>query len=202
MNTAVWESQAIKAALTGAWKKAIELNKRILKAEPQNIAALNRLARAFLENDNPATAKKTYQKVLKIDQYNPIALKNLKRLPGKKTQTSKKNEKKSVSAVAFLEEPRKTKIVSLVRLASAQQLAEIDSGDEVLLTPKKRFIAATNQNHTYLGALPEDLSQRLIAFFKGGNRYQAFVKSIDRNHLEVIIKEIHRAARFKNRPSF
>lgn len=202
MSTAIWEKEAIQAATQGAWKKAIEFNQKILKLEPQNIPALNRLARAFLEAGNLATTEKIYQKVLKIDQYNPIALKNLKRLTGKNKQTSSAKEKKPVLAEVFLEEPRKTKIVRLVRLTSAQRLAEIDSGDEVKLVPKKRLVGIISENEIYLGCLPEDLSQRLTTFINGGNRYRAFVKTVERNLLEILIKETHRSSRFKNRPSF
>ncbi|PJE68555.1 hypothetical protein COU96_03205 [Candidatus Shapirobacteria bacterium CG10_big_fil_rev_8_21_14_0_10_38_14] len=202
MNTAVWEKEAIDAATQGTWKKAIELNQKILKSEPRNIAALNRLARAFLETGNLTATKKAYQKVLKFDQYNPIALKNLKRLTGKNNQNSSLKRKKPVSTEAFLEEPRKTKMVQVVRLTSAQRLAEVDSGDEVMLAAKKRFVAVMNENNIHLGCLPEDISRRLITFISGGNRYRAFVKTVDRNHLEILIKETHRSKRFQNRPSF
>jgi len=202
MNTAVWEKEAIDAATQGTWKKAIELNQKILKSEPRNIAALNRLARAFLETGNLTATKKAYQKVLKFDQYNPIALKNLKRLTGKNNQNSSLKRKKPVSTEAFLEEPRKTKMVQVVRLTSAQRLAEVDSGDEVMLAAKKRFVAVMNENNIHLGCLPEDISRRLITFISGGNRYRAFVKTVDRNHLKILIKETHRSKRFQNRPSF
>ena len=151
MSIAIWEKEAIQAATQGVWKKAITLNQKILKLEPQNIPALNRLARAFLKTNNLITMKKTYQKVLKLDQYNPIALKNLKRLIGKKKQTLPLREGQSASVEAFLEEPRKTKVVRMVRLTSAQRLAEVDSGDEVKIVPKKRFIPVFSQNNIYLG---------------------------------------------------
>lgn len=201
MDIVISEKKAIEAAIQGAWQKAIEINSKILKKEPQNIAALNRLARAYWETGDLTVSKKIYQKVLKLDQSNPIALKNLKRLTDK-GKKSRAESKKLPAAEIFLEEPRKTKVVQVTRLTSPQRLAEIDSGDEVILVPKKRFIAVTHQNGVHLGSLPEDISLRLIPFIKGGNRYEAFVKKVDRHNLEILIREISRGHRFKDLPSF
>ncbi|HUS60298.1 MAG TPA: hypothetical protein VMX76_02870 [Nevskiaceae bacterium] len=201
MDTALLEEKAIEAAIQGAWQKAIDLNNKILKKNVKNIPALNRLARACWETGNLASTKKIYQKVLKFDQCNPIATKNLKRLANRgKSSTAK--SKKLPSSEVFLEEPRKTKLVQVIRLTSPQRLAEIDSGDEVFLVPKKRFITVANQNDVHLGSLPEDLSQRLIPLIRGGNHYKAFVKKVEYNKLEILIREISRSQRFKNLPSF
>src|SRR3990167_3655289 len=70
--------QAIDAALDSKWELALKLNKQIIKLDPQNIDALNRLAKAQIELGKINLAKKYYSEVLKIDPYNPIALKNLK----------------------------------------------------------------------------------------------------------------------------
>lgn len=189
--------------MQGAWDQAVELNQKILKLEPKNTAALNRLARAFWEKGNLVSAKKTYRRVLKIDRYNIIASKNLKRLAELAKAPSKKEApRKKVESTIFLEEPGKTKVVKLVRLASPKILFELDSGDEVLLTPKTHSISITDADGTYLGALPDDLSHRLLRFIKGGNKYQAFVKAIDRQNLEIFIKETKRAAKFLSLPSF
>ncbi|PJE69872.1 hypothetical protein COU97_02725 [Candidatus Shapirobacteria bacterium CG10_big_fil_rev_8_21_14_0_10_48_15] len=202
MNLTAWENQAISAATAGAWEKAIDLNQKILQVNAKNVSALNRLARAFLENCQIDKARQTYQRVLKVDQYNPIASKNLKRLTGKKQLSSRSKTKKPVLATAFLEEPRKTKLIRVVRLTSAQGLAEVESGDEVKLILKKRFVGVVSQQDIHLGCLPEDISQRLIVFINGGNHYRAFVKTVERNSLEVMVKETRRSKKFKNQPSF
>lgn len=202
-NTALLEKQAIKAAMKDAWDQAIELNQKILKLEPKNIAALNRLARGFWEKGNFALAKKTYRQVLTVDRYNPIASKNLKRLADQeKAETKREVKKKTAEKAIFLEEPGKTKVVKLVRLASPEVLSEFDSADEVLLSPKKHIISVNSTNGTYLGTIPDDLSHRLLRFIKGGNQYQAFVKAIDRQNLEIFIRETKRTPKFRNLPSF
>lgn len=194
------EKQAVQAAIKGSWTKAVTLNQQLIKEDPKNIAALNRLARAYWELGKIDNAQKTYKKVLKIDPYNSIATKNFQRL----TKRRKKGKQKKITYTSnlFLEEPGKTKTVKLVRLASAEVLSELNSGQAVKLTPKKRAISVTTEDNTYLGSLPDDLSLRLIKMIKGGNRYQSLIKAVERQHLEIFIREIFRSKRFHNLPSF
>ena len=202
MDTATLEKKAIQAAIEGAWKYAIELNEKILKSEPQNIAALNRLARAFCQINKLSFAKKAYQKAIALDQYNPIAIRNLKRLTDQVKGKKKQSSQEPTVAEFFIGEPGKTKVVKLLRLTSPKILAELNNGNRVVLVPKKRFVTITKEDKTYLGILPEDLSQRLISLTKGGNRYDAFVKVVERQHLEIFIKETFRSHRLGNLPSF
>ena len=66
-------SSAIQAALSQNWKEAIRLNLAILKQTKHDIDALSRLAYAYLKSGSIKEAKKTYEKVLSLDQYNKIA---------------------------------------------------------------------------------------------------------------------------------
>jgi len=201
--TADLEEQAIKAALNQNWLKAVEINKKIFKDNPKDIPVLNRLGRAFWEMGKIDEANKAYKKVIKIDPFNPIANKNLKRLAGAKKRPHKNLKNDLVhSAKVFLEEPGKTKLIRLTRLSSPDVLSELDSGDEVFLLIKKRLVSILDNNKNYLGSIPEDLSQRLIKFIKGGNQYQIFVKSVDRQKLEVFIRELSRSRKFADIPSF
>ena len=204
MTTTALEEQAIKAAITQNWPKAIELNKKILKDFPENIAASNRLGWAYWETGKINLAIQNYKKALKFDSLNPIANKNLKRLE-KGGQNKKKLPKKSSPTPlgkTFLEEPGKTKMVKLVRLAPPATLAQLDNADTVILTIKKRVVSVLSENGSYLGAIPEDLSIRLIRLIKGGNQYQAFIRSVDHQKLEIFIREVFRDKKFFNNPSF
>jgi tetratricopeptide (TPR) repeat protein len=204
MITTALEEQAVKAALAQNWLKALEINKKILKDFPQNIAALNRLGRAYWEMGKVTQAQKTYKKVLKFDSLNPIANKNLKRLArgGQAKKCTNKKNTFTPSGKIFLEEPGKTKIVRLVRLAPPSVLAQQDNADPVIMTVKKRAVSVSSEDGSYLGAIPEDLAARLIRLIKGGNQYQAFVKSVDHQRLEIFIREVSRAKKFFNNPSF
>ncbi|MFC1727248.1 tetratricopeptide repeat protein [Patescibacteria group bacterium] len=202
-HSAHWEEKAIKAAMEGAWEQAIDLNQKIIELDPQNLAALCRLARANWEIGRLKEAKTYYKKALKLDPYNIIANKNLKRLADQeKSQPKKEVPRKITDGTIFLEEPGLTKLVKLARLASPQTLSDYDCGNEVLLVPKKRLISVTSPNKTHLGSIPDGLSFRLLQLIKAGNQYQAFIKQIDRQNLEIIIREVKRAPRFLNSPSF
>src|SRR5581483_1195643 len=74
------KTQAIQIALTGNWEKAAQLNIEILKENPEDTEALNRLAFALAALGNNKEAKEAYDRVLIIDPLNPIAQRGLKRI--------------------------------------------------------------------------------------------------------------------------
>ena len=69
--------QAIYNALSCEWVKAVNVNEEILKENPSDIDALNRLARAQAELGKFKKARISAQKVIKIDPFNTIATKAL-----------------------------------------------------------------------------------------------------------------------------
>ena len=71
---------AILAALASRWQEAVKLNEKIINVEKDNIEALNRLARAHYFLGEDAKSQKCYKKVLELDPYNIIAIKNLEKL--------------------------------------------------------------------------------------------------------------------------
>lgn len=192
--------KAISAALSGDWALAERLNKKITQTEPDNIEALNRLARSQSELSKVKEAEATYKKVLKLDRYNQIAQKAISRLEKRKTQKTAPSP--AILETTFLEEPGKTKTVSLIHLGDAQVLAELDSGEEVMLEGRRHRISVTTPNGRYIGRIPDDLSSRLIKLIKGGNKYQALVKSVDSNSVKIFIRELERCEKFKDLPSF
>lgn len=197
--------QAIDAALDAEWELALKINKQIIKLDPQNIDTLNRLAKAEMELGKMNLAKKYYAEVTKIDPYNPIALKNLKIIKSfkpNKDGISVSCVKTRLSPSLFLQEPGKTKMVSLLKVAEPQKLSQTFCGMRVDMAVKNRKITIVDTNGSYLGVLPDDISHHLLRLFKGGNKYELFVKSIKVNSLSVIIKETFRSKKFKNQPSF
>lgn len=215
MNTSWQETQdpellaqaAISAATQAHWQEAEKINLKILKNSKADIEALNRLARAQICQGKFSEAKKIYEKVLSLDPYNIIARKNFDRI-------AKTNGKKGINSnqphtiggqnliSLFLSEPGKTKLINLLNLAQPSVLATLICGEEVQINPKNHSVAITNGEGTYLGALPDDLAHRLIAFISGGNKYQAFVKSASTKILTIFIKETFRSTKFTNQPSF
>jgi hypothetical protein len=191
------KSQAIQTALVGDWENAILLNKLILQEEPNDIDTLNRLAFAFLSKGDNKDAKNLYEKVLSLDMKNPIAIRNLKRLndPSTKRVNFHLNN-------LFIEEPGKTKIIELINVADKKIIGNLRSGEKLTLCIKRMKIFALDQDNQYIGMLPDDLCKRLIKFIHGGNKYEAYARTVDSNKITLFIRELKRVKRYKDQPSF
>ncbi len=199
-------SLAIQAALDSKWDDALELNQKLTELEPENVDCLNRLARTHFELGNYSQAKKLYEKVLELDPYNAIAQKNLKKAmafkkDGKTTNSNGLNHV-PISPSVFLEEPGLTKIVTLIKVAEPQRLLSLSSGQMVNIVPKNRGITVTDSNNAYLGVFPDDTAHHILRLITGGNKYQAFIRSIKPNSMTLIVREVFRSKRFKNQASF
>lgn len=197
--------QAIAAALSSQWEEAVRLNQLIINVDPKNVDALNRLGRASFELGELAISKKCFTEAVENDPYNQIAVKFLKRIEMFSKKGSKMECRPSHNVVIsdlFIEEPGATKIVTLLKVAEPQKLSLLSSGTLINLVVKNRCIAVTDMDGEYLGVLPDDISHHLMRLIKGGNKYQAIIKTVKTNGLSVLIKEVFRSARFKNQPSF
>lgn len=198
------KTQAIQTALVGNWEEAIKLNKELLKEDPQDVEALNRMALAYTILGKSTSAKTTYKKVLEIDPLNSIAIKNLKRI--KPEGKGKKDELVTNITIQvnniFLEETGKTKIVDLINLAQSEVLSKLKTGQSVDLSIKRLKIFVHGDSNSYIGVLPDDIGKRLIKFINGGSKYEAFVKSAKHNAVSIFIRELKRASKFKEIPSF
>ncbi len=198
------KDQAIKLALENKWEDAIAINKSILDAAPKEIDTLNRLAYAYMQSGNFELAKATYASILEMDKTNPIAIRNLRKLS---TLSQHKNGVSTVSHTnhmdnVFIQEAGKTKTVDLTNIADKRTLISLQYGDEILLIIKRSKIFALTSDKTFIGMLPDSVGIRLISFMKGGNEYQACIKSVDDKSVTVFIKETKRAKRFFNQSSF
>ncbi len=198
------KAQAIQTALMGDWENAILLNQSLLEENPNDIDTLNRLAYALSSAGNIEEAKAIYQKVLELDTQNPIALRNLKRLNAYTSPNTNNRIHVFYPNLTnlFIEEPGKTKVLDLLNVADKKILTLLRSGEPLTICIKRMKIFMLDQNKQYIGMLPDDVGHRLIRFIKGGNQYDAYVKSVDNNKVTIFIREVKRVARFKNQPSF
>lgn len=197
--------EAIQAALSQDWKESIRMNLVLLKADKSDINALNRLGYAYIQTHQIKLAKAAFQKVIKLDQYNQIALKHTKKLESmKKTGIVQPNTPSSprVSPLSFLEEPGKTKIVAGVNLAPAETISALSPGMEVALKPKNHCVEVRSLEGIYIAALPDDISFKLLKLIASGYRYQTIVKSVEKKSLVMILRETSRGKRFSDQPSF
>lgn len=198
------KDQAIQLALQNNWTEAIATNVLILEENQKDIDCLNRLAYAYMQAGSFAEAKDTYNRVLELDTTNPIATKNLKKLSA---LSSQKNGHVNTSHInhmvnVFIQEAGKTKTVELTNVADKRTLMSLQHGDDVALIIKRSKIFAVTIDKTFVGMLPDSIGIRLISFMKGGNEYQACIKSVDEKTVTIFIKETKRAKKFSNQSSF
>jgi hypothetical protein len=193
---------AIAAALAQDWKEAIRVNLAILKSDKGDLESLCRLAFAYLKTGQLLAAKRTYQKVLALDQYNQIATKNLKKMTSLKKKDLANEASAFMSPMIFLEEPGKTKIVECVHVAPIHILSTLSAGQEVFLKQKQHGIEVRTSSCTYIAALPDDMSFKLNRMMSGGNTYQAIIKGVDKKSVKIMLRELKRGKRFANQPSF
>jgi len=193
------KKQAIQTALNGDWQNAIFLNKDLIKENPQDIDALNRLALAYAITGKINLAKTTYLKVVKIDPLNSIALRNLKKIKEKIIKANS-NSNYYINN-KFLEEPGRTKVIELVNIAQPKIIEQLRIGQSLNLSIKrlKIFILEDKQ---YIGVLPDDIGKRLTKFIKGGCQYEAYTKSASAHKVTIFIKELKKSSRYRNQPSF
>lgn len=201
------QHSAIQAALSQDWNKAIEINILILENSKNCLEALSRLAYAYTQIGEINKAKDIYKKILSLDRYNLIAKKNLikiNNLPKCFSNKSIKNKDISnfLSPGQFIEEPGRTKTIFLINIAPVDVISKLHIGDLVKLNAKKYTVEVRDENNNYLGALPDDISFRMVRFLKAGNQYKVCIKNIQKNSLVVFIREIKRGKKFLSQPTF
>ncbi len=183
--------KAITAALECDWEKALSYNLQIIQKNPEDIQAINRLAKAEYELGNKKKAISYTKKVLKIDALNTIAQKNLERFQ-KELFRGKNSQKNHIHSQIFLEEPGKTKIVSLIHLADSNNLMQLNCAQKVSIICGNHRVNVTTSSGQYIGKLPDDLASRIIRLKKSGYEYEAFIKAVDEDEVRIFLREIKR----------
>jgi tetratricopeptide (TPR) repeat protein len=187
----ILEQQAVDAAINQRWDRAVELNKKILTIDKTMIDPYLRLGFAYMQLKQIKDAREIYNKALKIQPKNQVALDNLERITilEDKETTIVHNDNPIFDPRIFLEVPGKTRSVPLVNLGQKNHLAQVTVGQEVFLLPKKRKVEIRTKNNDYLGSLPDDLSKRLIFFLKAKSKYRAYVQEAGLTRIVIFIQE-------------
>ena len=185
--------QAIDAARRADWIAAAEVNEKILEMGPDS-AAENRTAKAYWEQGELGKAREHYQSALAIDPTNRIAERNIHRLrtlmveAGSKTVAAQAGSKAPVSI--FVEETGKTGFAHLVDLASPNDLAQVNPGDVVDLSPSGPRVVAKS-NGAKIGVVEPRVAARLLRLMADGNKYAAGVTSLGDEDVRIIIRETY-----------
>ena len=184
--------QAIAQATAAQWAEAAATNRRQLELGP-DAEAENRLAKALWEQGELGSAREHYQTALALDPTNRIAERNIDRLKmllvaaGEKTVPAQEGSKAPVSI--FVEETGKTGFAFLTDLASPRELAQVNPGDAVELTPEGNRLIA-HSNGMRIGVVEPRVAARLLKLMADGNKYAAGVTSLGDKDVRIILREI------------
>ena len=167
--------------------------------------AENRLAKSLWELGDLGDAREHYQTALALDPTNRIAERNIDRLrillvtAGERTVPALQGSKAPVSI--FVEETGKTGFAFLTDLAGPRQLAQVNPGDAVELTPEgNRLIAISNG--VRIGVVEPRVAARLLKLLADGNKYAAGVTSLGDKDVRIILREVYQDPRNYGKVSF
>ena len=183
--------QAIAQASAAQWEAAAETNRKLLELGA-DAEAENRLAKALWEQGMLGEAREHYQTALALDPTNRIAERNIDRLKvllnaaGERTVPAQEGSKAPVSI--FVEETGKTGFAFLTDLLSPKELAQVNPGDAVELTPEKNRLIAFS-NGMRIGVVEPRVAARLLKLMADGNKYAAGVTSLGDKDVRLIIRE-------------
>ena len=196
--------QAIAQAATAQWADAAETNRKLLELG-QDAEAENRLAKALWELGELGAAREHYQTALALDPTNRIAERNIDRLKvllvtaGEKTVPASEGSKAPVGI--FVEETGKTGFAYLTDLPHPRELAQVNPGDNVEMTPEGNRLIATS-NGLRIGVVEPRVAARLLKLMAEGNKYAAGVTSLGDKDVRIIIREIYQDPRNYGKVSF
>ena len=183
---------AIAQATAAQWADAAATNRRLLELGP-DAESENWLAKALWEMGELGAAREHYQTALALDPTNRIAERNIDRLKmllvaaGEKTVPAQAGSKAPVSI--FVEETGKTGFAFLTDLASPRELAQVNPGDAVELTPEGNRLIA-HSNGVRIGVVEPRVAARLLKLMADGNKYAAGVTSLGDKDVRIILREI------------
>lgn len=201
----ILQEKAVNAALRGDFKKAIEYNLAILKNNTRDIDAYLRLGFACMQRNDFKNSRKYYQKALKLQNAHPIAQANIEKINIlEKRGRARKNDKTTPAfdPNLFLNVSGKTKVAPLINLGHISLLAKLKIGQRVYLKIKKRRVEVRNENNEYIGALPDDISKRLIFFIEEKSIYTCYIKEALKNQVHVFLKEEKKGKKVERYVSF
>ena len=180
------EDQAIAAAVATDWQTAVIINQKILSQQPNNVPALNRLARALLALGKLKASQKYYQTVLSLQPDHPIAFKNLRRI---NTLLQKKHPLPQTTATLdpskFVKQPGRTVLVNLTRIGPPHVCSALNCGDELELILRQNTYKAYTANQMYIGSLPDDIAFKLLS--QSRTQLKVWVKHCSDRQVQVIV---------------
>lgn len=193
---------AVSLAMERKWDDAVVVNREILEETPENVEALNRMAKALTELGRYSEARAAFKQVLTLTPSNTIAKKNLERIAQLRDEDAPKATGQAVPAHFFIEETGKTGLTVLIDMAPQQVTAKLTAGETLRLEPQEHKLLVKNGQGEYVGTVEPKLGLRLLRMVRGGNRYEAAIASIQNGTLRIIIRETYQHPSQQGRLSF
>jgi len=181
--------EAIDLAMQARWQDAVNVNKEIVKDYPDDVDAFNRLGRAFMELGRYKQAREAYESAVKLDPYNAIAGRNIRRLNDLKDTGKAEVETEKVEPQQFIEEIGKAGVVTLIELAPKEKRAYVVAGDKVVLKAAGSVLTVESGRGEYIGRAEPKHAQRIARLMQGGNKYSAVVVRSSADGMTVMVRE-------------
>ena len=162
------ESDAIQAALDKDWKKALKLNEQIVDFDSENVPALNRISKAFIELGKFDDAKKFLKKVLKLDPINQTAKRNLDIALAKRKSTGATPDLKD-----FIKEPGTTKEFKFPILTKGLTSKKFYLGEELKVQIEGHKVSLHKAEGELINVLDPITAEKIILANKRGERIKA-----------------------------
>ncbi len=199
-----WSKEAISLALQGEWQRAAEVNQAILALHSDDVDAMNRLGKAFMELNEYARAREVLARVVAQAPYNTIAKKNLTRLEQLENipATGKQVRRTGGAPRLFIAESGKSGTTVLQKPAAARMVASVAPGEPANLVVENQAIRVYVRDGEYLGQVEPRLARRLQRLIDGGNRYEAAIIGVNDWGISLVIRETYRHPSLHNICSF
>jgi tetratricopeptide (TPR) repeat protein len=195
--------EAIDLAVQGRWEEAVVANKAIVARFADDVAAFNRLGRAFVELGRFTEAEEAYHRTLEIEPGNTIAAKNLERLKSWNGVGKLEPQKaRSLGKDFFASTVGKTGIVALTGVTSVERVSEVGIGGAVTLRRRGQQVLVENGSGNVLGELEPKHGVRLAKLIQGGNQYSATVLATDEGGTQLLVREDYQNPALAGQASF
>ncbi len=198
-----FSQEAIALAVQGRWEEAIAANKAIVERFPDDVAAFNRLGRAYIELGLFSEARTAYEQALAVDKGNSIASKNLERLNSWAGIDQLEPDKaRPLGKDFFSSTVGKTGIVALTNISRLDRIYAIGVGGSVRLMRRGQQVFAEDERGETLGELDPKHGTRLAKLMLGGNRYSATVLATGEAGTQLLVREDYQHPGQAGRQSF
>ena len=184
-------AQAVALALQGKWDEAAAINRELVDLCSEDVEALNRLGKAYLELGRYGEAQEAFTGALSHSPHNTIAKKNLERLSHLQEKGAPPVAPRKASLNLFIEESGKSGVIVLHKPAPRHVLAKVAAGDPVNLRCEERRLLLEDLHGEYLGEVGPKLGTRLLRLIRSGNKYSGAVVSVHHQEVAVTLREIY-----------